>query len=450
MIREAGGAVDRRTFITRSGAVLGAATLLAGCDDTPERVSATSTAGQEDFDPTDWTSVRAQFELTPDLVHLAAFVLASNPRIVRNAIRQHASGLDEDTNGYLSSNEVALEDQVRAAAAQYMGAESLDIALTDSTTMGLAMLYSGLELQEGEEILATTHDFYSTHESIRLRRVRNGSSWRKIELFSDSATASVDEIVSNAERGIRPETRALAVTWVHSSTGMKLPVRAIADALLEINRDRDEDERVLLCVDGVHGFGNQDVSPADLGCDFLVSGCHKWLFGPRGTGLIWGDSSAWERVVPTIPAFAPNSMMAWINGKGEGPANLSPSLDQTPGGFHSFENRWALKEAFEFHDAIGRDRVAARTQELAQRLKEGLSELPSVSVVTPMDAELSAGIVCFEATGLQAPEILTQLRDENISASVTPYAQLYLRLGPSIVTSEDDIDKTLSALSRIV
>ena len=67
-----------------------------------------------------------------------------------------------------------------------------------------------------------------------------------------------------------------------------------------------------------------------------------------------------------------------------------------------------------------------------------------------MDAELSAGIVCFEATGLQAPEILTQLRDENISASVTPYAQQYLRLGPSIVTSEDDIDKTLSALSRIV
>ena len=305
MIREAGGTVDRRTFISSKRRGPGGGDPAGRLRRHPERVSATSTAGQEDFDPTDWASVRAQFELTPDLVHLAAFVLASNPRSVRDAIRQHATGLDEDTNGYLSSNEVALEDQVRAAAAQYMGAESSDIALTDSTTMGLAMLYSGLELRDGEEILATTHDFYSTHESIRLRSVRNGSSWRKIELFSDSATASVDEIVSNVERGIRPETRALAITWVHSSTGMKLPVRAIADALLEINRDRDEDERVLLCVDGVHGFGNQDVSPADLGCDFLVSGCHKWLFGPRGTGLIWGDPSAWERVVPTIPLSLP-------------------------------------------------------------------------------------------------------------------------------------------------
>jgi hypothetical protein len=32
----------------------------------------------------------------------------------------------------------------------------------------------------------------------------------------------------------------------------------------------------------------------------------------------------------------------------------------TPGGFHSFEHRWALKEAFEFHRNLGRDKVAAK------------------------------------------------------------------------------------------
>jgi selenocysteine lyase/cysteine desulfurase len=440
---------DRRSFIARSGAVLGAATLVAGCDDTPERVSAVSTREPEAFDPTDWASVRAQFDLKPDVVHLAAFVLASHPRTVRDAIKRYAAGLDEDANGYLTANEVTLDEDVRSAAAQYLGADASEVALTDSTTMGLAMLYNGLELKDDEEILATTHDFYSTHESVRLRSVRNGKSWRRIDLFRDSTTASVDEIVSNVERGIRPETRALATTWVHSSTGMKLPVRAIADALQEINNTRDDDERVLLCVDGVHGFGNQDVSPADLGCDFLVSGCHKWLFGPRGTGLIWGNSRAWKRVVPTIPAFAPNSMVAWFRGRPDGPAKLTPSLDQTPGGYQAFEYRWALKDAFEFHDAIGRDRVAARTQELAQRLKEGLSELDSVRVVTPKDPDLSAGIVCFEVANQQPPDVLVRLMDENISVSVTPYAQMFVRMGPSIVTSEEDIDRTLGALDEI-
>ena len=51
MIREGEKAIDRRSFIARSGAVLGAATLLAGCDDTPERVSAASTQASAPFDP---------------------------------------------------------------------------------------------------------------------------------------------------------------------------------------------------------------------------------------------------------------------------------------------------------------------------------------------------------------------------------------------------------------
>jgi selenocysteine lyase/cysteine desulfurase len=441
--------LDRRAFIAGSGAVLGAAAFLAGCDEASQTAGRAESDSENVFDPADWGSVRQQFNLKPELVHLAAFVLASHPRSVREAIARHAAGMDEDPNGYLFTNEFTADDEVRSAAAQYLEADPSEIALTDSTTMGLAMLYGGLELKEGEEIATTTHDFYSTHESIRLRGERDGRSWRKVQLFNDPVTASVDEIVTNVRRGIEPETRALAVTWVHSSTGMKLPIRDIADALQEMNRNRAEDERVLLCVDGVHGFGNQDVSPEDLGCDFLVSGCHKWLFGPRGTGLIWGRSDAWERVVPTIPAFAPNGMLAWIEGREEGPKKSTPSLDQTPGGFHSFENRWALKEAFDFHLDIGRDRVAARTQELAQRLKEGLGEIDSVRVVTPMDPELSAGIVCFEVEGLQPPDVLVALADRNISVSVTPYAQLFVRMGPSIVTSEEDVDEALRALSDI-
>jgi hypothetical protein len=31
--------------------------------------------------------------------------------------------------------------------------------------------------------------------------------------------------------------------------------------------------------------------------------------------------------------------------------------EMTPGGFHSLEYRWALKEAFEFMEAIGKERV---------------------------------------------------------------------------------------------
>ena len=34
--------------------------------------------------------------------------------------------------------------------------------------MGLAMVYSGLKLKPGDEVLTTEHDHYATHESLRL------------------------------------------------------------------------------------------------------------------------------------------------------------------------------------------------------------------------------------------------------------------------------------------
>ena len=207
---------------------------------------------------------------------------------------------------------------------------------------------------------------------------------------------------------VTPATRVVAVTWVHSGTGVRLPVRAIADALAAVNAGRGPDERALLCVDGVHGLGAVDAGVGDLGCDFLVAGTHKWLFGPRGTGIVWGRADAWGQVDPAIPAFEPNSFGEWRNGLPPAPTD---GLRFTPGGYHSFEHRWALAEGFRFHLDIGRDRVAARTTEQATALKDGLAEIPGVRLVTPAAEDLSAGIVCFDVDGTEPFEVVGRLAD---------------------------------------
>jgi selenocysteine lyase/cysteine desulfurase len=274
------------------------------------------------FDPRSWASVRAQFRLDPHVTNFATFLLASHARPVREAIARYARALDRDAKRYLDRQEDmnAADQRVRSAAARYLEVHADEIALTDSTTMGLALLYGGLRLQEDDEILTTTHDFYSTHESLRLRALRTGAHVRKIRLYQNARTASVDEIISAVRRGVTQKTKVLALTWVHSSTGVKLPIRAIADAL--------RSTRVLLCVDGVHGFGVEAATPQQLGCDFLVSGCHKWLFGPRGTGVIWGRADAWSAVTrrfrrSTAVRFARGSK-ARIHPRAASPAYRGP------------------------------------------------------------------------------------------------------------------------------
>src|SRR3989454_691620 len=155
------------------------------------------------------------------------------------------------------------------AAAEYLGVDPTEIALTDSTTMGLGLLYGGLKLREGQDILTTRHDHYSTATALRLRAERTGASVRAVSLYANPATATEEEITEAVVRALKPRTRVVAVTWVHSCTGVKLPIRRIADALAEVNAQRDDGDRALLCVDGVHGIGVDDATMAGLGCDFL-------------------------------------------------------------------------------------------------------------------------------------------------------------------------------------
>jgi selenocysteine lyase/cysteine desulfurase len=433
--------IGRRGFLVRTGLALSAAVLAT----TYDRAFADEQSPRSKFK--NWDDLRAQFPLSPQLIHLAAFFLASHPTPVREAIERHRAGLDADPIGYWIEHEEQQEAKVLHAAADYLGVHPGDIALTDSTTMGLGLLYGGLHLRKEQEILTTIHDHYSTETSLRLRAERTGAKVRQISLYRTLSTVSREELVDSLLKGIAPATRIVAVTWVHSSTGLKLPIHDMALAIQAVNRSRDEQDRVIFCVDGVHALGVEDFRLSELGCDFLIAGTHKWMFGPRGTGLVWGHPKAWPIAQATIPTFNTRAYDLWMENRSA--HDLPPAIHMTPGGFHSFEHRWALDEAFMFHKAIGKSNVTQRIYELNQQLKQGLAAMPHVTLRTPLSQDLSAGIVCFEVAGLRPHQIVEKLRQRKIVGSVTPYATKYARLAPSLLNSPQEIDITLEAVRNL-
>ncbi len=173
---------------------------------------------------------------------------------------------------------------------------------------------------------------------------------------------------------------------------------------------------------------------AALGCDFFAAGCHKWLFGPRGTGILWGRSDAWTRFAPTIPTFS---------------GTRQPGLAATPGGFHSFEHRWALAEAFELHLRIGKARVAERIHALNRQLKEGLRPMRHVRLYTPMADAVSAGMVVFDIAGLQPDDVVTRLGQRRITATTTPYDPSHARLAAGLLNTPEEVDQVLRAIRTL-
>lgn len=445
--------VSRRDLVTGAGLSLAALPALAqqpaaspppAATDPPAAVDA---AQMPALKPPNWNRVRSQWALAWDEVDLSAMLIASNPKPVREAIERHRKQLDARPITYLEANNKRLQNAARAAAGAYFAAPYEDVALCESTTAGIGILYSGLGLKYGDEVLTTVHDYYVTHESLRLAALRSGASVKKIRLHEGARSATPSDMVQRITAAITPKTRVLALTWVHSSTGLKMPIRQIADALKPINAARPPAEKVLFCVDGVHGFGIEATTLPDLGCDFLVASCHKWLFGPRGTAVVFGTPQGWARVTPNIPSFlASNAYSAWIGGYDPGPTT---GARMTPGGFKAFEHVWALPEAFQFHQTLGKTHVRNRTHELAGRLKAGLSAMPHVTLITPPDPNLSAGIVAFDVAGRSADSAVDALRRWRVIGSAAPYATPHVRLTPSIRNTPEDIDFALKAVAAL-
>jgi selenocysteine lyase/cysteine desulfurase len=446
--------LNRREFVATVGlSLVGGAAARAEAANDPVAAPAVDASS-------DWAAVRAQFDLAPDWLHFSQFFIVSHPRPVRAAIERLRRMIDahpfttvEHGMGFdVVAGEAAGEDPypVRAqkAAARYVGGRPEEIALTDSTTQGLALIYQGLTLKPGDEVLCTTHDHFVHHDAIRLAVEKSGATTRRVALYDDSANANAGEMIARLKRAIGPYTRVIGLTWVHSSTGVKLPARSLAEAVAEVNRGRGESERILVVLDAVHGFGNQEEQVAHMGVDFAAAGTHKWIFAPRGTGIVWVPERNWGRIRPTIPTFYDaEPYVAWEDQR---PPNAPTSIwGISPGGFKAYEHQWAMPEAFEFHERIGRKRIAERTAALNTMLKDGLAKIPRVRVLTPMDPQLSAGITCFEVEGQSARETAHKLHARKVVASSSPYKISKARLAPSLVNDEREVEAALRAVREI-
>jgi selenocysteine lyase/cysteine desulfurase len=401
----------------------------------------------------DWKAVRALFPLREDWTHFASFLFVSHPKPVARAIDELRRKIDADPFWVEIAALPELDGKpyaaVKRALADYTGGAPSEICLTSNTTGALAMAWHGLRIRPDQEILTTEHDHFVHHESIRLAAERSGARVRKVALFDTPAKADADEMVARIARAIRPSTRAVGVTWVQSSTGVRLPIARIADAVGRANTGRSDADRCLLVVDGVHGFANQDIDVARLGADFFAAGTHKWLFAPRGTGFLWGRTDAWEHLRLTIPTFDPDGMGPWKSWMDGVPQEPTTAAAVAPGGFVAYEHLLAVPAAVELHGTIGRTAIAARIAELNAQFREGASRIPGITLHTPRDGALAGPISCFEVAGHDAVDVTKRLAEHRVRTAPSPYKVSYPRVSAGSMNTPAEVDAVLRLLREM-
>lgn len=424
----------RRTFLKQAGVLAAALPLGQYAHAQPASAPAPrASAGHS------WASFRQLFDQDPSYLHLSNFLVTSQPRPVREAIERYRAQIDRNPALAMDwdlQETWKREAQVRHWAAKYLNVTPAQIALTGSTTEGLAMVYGGIQVRPDQEILTTVHEHFSTETSLDLRTRKQGTQVRKISLFKDPALVSEDEILGNIRQAIRANTRVLGMTWVQSGSGVKLPVDKIGALVRELNRDRAEPDRILYVIDGVHGLGVEDLDVPSMDCDYFIAGTHKWMFGPRGTGVVCARNAKVDNLTALMPTFSEDTDFA---------------TSFTSGGYHAFEHRWALDEAFKLHLQLGKANVQARIHQLNSHLKQRLLEVPGVELVTPRSPALSAGFCFFRVQGKSTDAIATKLMQQRAMVDAV-YRDVgpVIRTAPGLLNDEAQLDLFVTLLRQAV
>ncbi|TSD76739.1 aminotransferase class V-fold PLP-dependent enzyme [Pseudomonas sp. KBS0710] len=422
---------DRRTFLKQAGVL--AASLPLGSAMLAHAQAATQAPATND----PWTGFKQLFTQDPDYLHFSNFLVTSHPRPVREAIERYRQQIDRNPGLAMDwglEETWKREGQVREWAGRYLNAKPAQIALTGSTSEGLAMIYGGIKLRPDQEILTTEHEHYATQNVLDFRVARQGTQVRRIRLFERANQVSSDEVLGNIKRAIRPTTRVLGMTWVQSGSGVKLPIGEIGKLVAELNRNRDDNDRILYVVDGVHGFGVENLDFPAMHCDFFIAGTHKWMFGPRGTGLVCARDAENKYVTPMVPTFSEDTNFA---------------TTMTPGGYHAFEHRWAADEAFKLHLQLGKAQVEARIHALNSELKTQLLAHPQIELVTPRSTDLSAGFTFFRVKDQDSEAVVAHmLKNRVVIDAVDRDVGPVIRTSPGLLNSSDEIQQFMALLSQ--
>ena len=352
--------------------------------------------------------------------------LCPSPRQVAEEVNRYTRVIDLDPSFQNRAQFAGYLERSRAAVAAPLGVKTDEIALVRNTSEANNIINAGLSLSAGDEIVIWDQNHPTNHVAWAVRAERYGAVVRTVEV--PAAPISVDQLIAPFEQAITDKTRVLTVTHVSNVSGIKLPIRELA----QICQSRN----IHFHVDGAQTWGAIDVDLAEVGCDSFSGSAHKWFMGPKEVGVLYVKEDVIDSIWPSTVA------PGWGN---DAETDLVGARKFESLGQRDDAALTAMTVAAELHEQTGPANVEKHMMHLAQRLKEGILELGG-SLVTPLDPSFSGGVCITSVPAEKQGEIWDRLyREHGIIGAPTGG----LRLCPHLYNTEEHVDRALAGIASM-
>ncbi len=373
-----------------------------------------------------WRIIANAFAASRTTLNLNSGWTSPSPKMVSEAFVRYKHQEDATSSTMWQMLEPQAET-IRGGLASLFGSEPDEIAVTRNASESLQILLFGLDIRSGDEVLATSQDYPRMLTALRQRERREGP---KLNLVSiPLAPENTDAIVTAIESAITPKTKLILISHMINITGQIMPVRKIC----AMARERG----IETVVDGAHSFAQLDFKREDIGCDYFGSSLHKWLYTPKGAGLLYVRK---DKIGGVWPLMASNNEMKTDIRKFE------------EIGTHSSATRLAIGEALLFHEAIGAKRKEERLRFLSGYWMNRLKDVPGIRLNTSLDPEQFCAIGNFSIEGTD-PNKVTQHLFTKYKIIATPIVHdefTGIRVTPNIFTTLNELDRFCGVIEGLV
>jgi selenocysteine lyase/cysteine desulfurase len=412
--------MKRRSFLQRLTAAAATAPWLLGA--TQELSGLEGALGASQDEAEFWTRVRSQFLMRPGLTHMNSATIGATPRPVVGALTDFLWETESDPQDHVFGAPHLRMDEVRGSAAEFLGASPSEVALMRNTTEGMNAVAQGMTLSPGDQILTTNHEHPGGSVCWEYVAEKTGAEIVRIEM--PSSVESEDQILALVSSHLTPRTRVCSFSHVCTITGLVMPLARIA----ELTRPRG----ILLVCDGAQAPGMLDVDVHALGVDTYASSSHKWMLAPKGTGLLYIREGVQDQI---RPLFLHSGYGAYTASSGT--RNVATIL--------------AHGVAMDFHNTIGRGKVEARCRELQARLRSHLEGMDGLTILTPREEALCAGILTISLKSLDYRELRqTMLTDHGFVLKTGKAEYNAIRISTHIFNSEEDVDRLAEGFEEVL
>ena len=371
----------------------------------------------------DWSALRADFPILQQevnghpLIYFDNAATSQKPRQVIDALIRYYE--HDNANVHrgiheLSNRATNAYESARERVAAFLNArQPQEIVFTRGTTEGInlvAATWALDHLKSGDTILLSELEHHSNLVPWQMVAQRTGARLAFIPINGDEGTLDLGGLDAQLARGVK----LLAVTHISNSMGVVNPV---ADLCARARR-----HGVLTVIDAAQSAGHRPLDVQAIGCDFLAFSSHK-ICGPTGLGVLYGR----RELLETLPPYQGGGEMISRVEYFHTDYNVPPHRFEA--GTPHIEGAVGLHAAMDYLDAIGRDRIFAHDQELAEYCAGRLRQFAGIRIFGPKNGR--AGLVSFVLPQAHALDVATMLDQRGVAVRTGHHCNqpLHARLG---------------------